>query len=90
MQKGSKFFKNSVMQRGPFVKVQIHVQSRSQSSTPLPSRGCLWFQTRGGAISGRGAGASDGGAKMTEKWCFRALFCQISSDEILKFPPTGG
>ena len=22
---------------------------------------------------------------MTEKWCFRALFCQISSDEDLKF-----
>ena len=38
----------------------------------------------------RGAGASDRGAKMTEKWCFHALFCQISSDENPKFPPTGG
>ena len=27
---------------------------------------------------------------MTEKLCFRALFCQISSDENPKFPPTGG
>ena len=38
------------------------------------------------------AAASDrgGGAEMTEKWCFRALFCQISSDENPKFPPTGG
>ena len=26
---------------------------------------------------------------MTEKWCFRALFCQISSDKNPKFPPTG-
>ena len=41
-------------------------------------------------FSDRGAGASDRGAKMTEKWCFRALFCQISSDENPKFPPTGG
>ena len=31
-------------------------------------------------FSDRGAGASDRGAKMTERWCFRALFCQISSD----------
>ena len=32
-------------------------------------------------FSDRGARASDRGAKMTEKLCFRALFCQISSDE---------
>ena len=31
-----------------------------------------------------------GGGKMIEKWCFRALFYQISSDENHKFPPTGG
>ena len=31
-----------------------------------------------------------GGAKMTEKWSFRATFCKISSDETSKFPPTGG
>ena len=30
------------------------------------------------------------GAEMTEKWCFRALFYQISSDENPKFPPTEG
>ena len=41
-------------------------------------------------ISGRGAGASGRGAKMTAKWCFHALFCQISSDENPKFPPMGG
>ena len=41
-------------------------------------------------LSDRGAGASDKGARMTEKCCFRALFCQISSDENPKFPPTGG
>ena len=38
-------------------------------------------------FSDRGAG--DRGAKMTEKWCFCALFCQISSDENPKFLPTG-
>ena len=27
---------------------------------------------------------------MTEKWCFHVLFCQKSSDENPKFPPTGG
>ena len=31
-------------------------------------------------FSDRGAGASDRGAKMTEKWCLHALFCQIFSD----------
>ena len=36
MQKGSKFLKNSVIQMGPFVKVQIHVDSCSQSTTPPP------------------------------------------------------
>ena len=36
MQKSSKFLKNSVIQMGPFVKVQINVESWSQSSTPLP------------------------------------------------------
>ena len=49
--------------------------------------------TRGGfsqawrqKFSDGGAGASDrGGAKMTEKLCLRALFCQISSDENLIF-----
>ena len=41
-------------------------------------------------LSDRGAGASDKGAKVTEKWWVRALFCQISSDENPKFPPTGG
>ena len=41
-------------------------------------------------FSDRGAGASDRGAKMTEKLCFRALFCQISSDKDPEFPPTGG
>ena len=41
-------------------------------------------------FSDRGAGASDRGAKITEKWCFHALFCQISSYENPKFPPTGG
>ena len=30
------------------------------------------------------------GAKMNEKWSFRTIFCQISSDEKLKFPPTVG
>ena len=45
-----------------------------------------WYQK----FSNRGAGASDRGAKMTEKWCFRSLFCQISSDENLKFPLTAG
>ena len=39
MQKGSKFLKNSVMQMGPVIKAQIHVESRSQSSTPPPPRG---------------------------------------------------
>ena len=38
----------------------------------------------------QGAGASDRGAKMTEKLSFRATFCKISSDETSKFPPTGG
>ena len=41
-------------------------------------------------FSDRGAGTSDRGAKMTEKWCFCALFCQISSDVNPKFPPTRG
>ena len=41
-------------------------------------------------FSDRGAGASDRGAKMTEKWCFRALFCQISSDEDQKISSDGG
>ena len=49
-------------------------------------RGQGWRQK----LSERGAGASDRGAEMTEKWCFRALFCQISSEENPKFPPTGG
>ena len=48
--------------------------------------GSRWRQK----FSDRGAGASDRGAKMTEKWCFRALFCQISSDENPEFPPTDG
>ena len=34
MPKGSEFLKNSVIEMGPFVKVQIYVESRSQSSTP--------------------------------------------------------
>ena len=37
MPKGSEFLKNSFVQIGPFVKVQIHVESRSQSSTRPPS-----------------------------------------------------
>ena len=36
-------------------------------------------------ISDRGAGASDRGSKMIEKGRFRALFCQISSDENQNF-----
>ena len=31
-----------------------------------------------------------GGAKMNEKWCFPAIFCQISPDENPEFPLTGG
>ena len=27
---------------------------------------------------------------MTEKWCFRAFFCQSSSNKDPKCPPTGG
>ena len=36
MQKGLKLLRSSVIQMGPFVKVQIHAESWSQSSTPLP------------------------------------------------------
>ena len=57
---------------------------RNAPSMPSVIQG--WCQK----FSNRGAGASNKGAKMTEKWCFRALFCQISSDENRKFPPTGG
>ena len=45
-----------------------------------------WYQK----FSDRGAGASDRGAKMTENLCFRALFCQISSDENQNFLRWGG
>ena len=38
----------------------------------------------------REAGASDRGAKMTEKLCFRALFCQICSEDNPKFSSDGG
>ena len=44
MQKGSKFLKNSVTQIGPFDKIQIHVASRSQSSTPqVLNRECFLY-----------------------------------------------
>ena len=58
-----------------------------QISLPGEALGQGWRQK----FSDRGAGASDGGgAKMTEKWCFHALFCQISSYENQKFTPMGG
>ena len=51
-------------------------------------------KTRGDArnfpTENRGAGPSDKGAEMTEKWRFRVLFCRILTDESPKFPPTGG
>ena len=79
-------------------------QSMFQHHKQLPSDVChldrvLFFKTtltwgqRGQGwcqkLSDRGAGASDRGAEMTEKWCFRTLLCQISSDENPKFFPTG-
>ena len=56
-----------------------------QMHTPLHMLKSGWRQK----FSDRGAGASDRVAKMTENWRFHALFCQISSDENPKFPPTG-
>ena len=73
------------------VILRLSVVGRNNCRTDLVSA-CLQYGRQGWRqkFSDRGAGASDRGAKMTEKWCFCGLFCQISSDENPEFSPTGG
>ena len=62
MPKGSEFLKNSVIQMGPFVKVKIHVESQSQSSTP-PKGFTLQWQSQIRNSEGIKSKFSDWGCK---------------------------
>ena len=73
--KGFEILETAVIQKGPFVKVQIHIESRAQSSTPPRTSPCALFHTDLLQMTKQTWG------KSTVLWCILCVillsFCEI-------------